>query len=173
MSSWSLHGWAIFCCTVASLGLIGALFAALAFTSGKGVFAFLNGSRAPTVIVVNGGGQYVQPPAKRGWGFGRFYGLFAAIFSGGPMLTLLVMGVVHLFWSSVAWTVAHWWVLPVVLVAALVVGVFWLLIRRDATSERQERAQLAALPAHAPAPPVAAQPIWTAPELERNWSERN
>ncbi len=128
----SLHHWAIFCCTIATLGLIGAAFASVGICFGKGALGFLNGSgRQPTVIVVNGSGQYLAPPHKRTWGLGRTYLLFAAIFSGGPMLTLLIMAVVSLFWATVAWLQTNW-VLPVgVLLIALVVGAVWLLIVRD------------------------------------------
>jgi hypothetical protein len=169
-----LHHWAIFCCTVASLGLIGAFWVALAAAGGKGVFAFLNGSRTPTVIVVNPGGQYVQQKERSRRNFGRYWLLFAAIFSGGPMLTLLIMGANAAAWYVVDWLGRNWWVFPVVGVLALMGVAFALLIRRSAADDREKRAQLAALPTYAPARVVAAEPAvgWTLDPSTPQWSER-
>jgi hypothetical protein len=171
--SGDLHHWSIFCCTVATLGLFGAFWVALAAAGGKGIFAFLNANRAPTVIVVNGG-TYVPPPVKRRWGFGRIYLLCAAIFSGGPMLTLLLMGINHAAWYVLEWLGAHWWLLPIAAVLLLTVGATLFLARRAAADDRQERTQLAALPAHVPAPAVVAEPVvgWSMPALDHNWNER-
>jgi hypothetical protein len=171
--SGDLHHWAIFCCTVATLGLVGAFWVALAAAGGKGIFAFLNGSRQPTVIVVNGG-TYVPPPVKRHWGFARIWLLCAAIFSGGPMLTLLIMGVNAAAWYVFDWIGSHWWLLPIVAVLLLTVGAFVYLARRAAADDRQERTQLAALPAYTPAPAVSAEPVvgWSLPADAPQWSDR-
>jgi hypothetical protein len=171
--SGDLHHWAIFCCTVATLGLIGAFWVALAAAGGKGIFAFLNGSRAPTVIVVNGG-TYVPPPVKRHWGFVRIWLLCAAIFSGGPMLTLLIMGVNAAAWYVLDWIGAHWVLFLILGLLALIVGAVAMLIRRDAHTISQERTQLAALPAHVPAPAVAAEPLvgWSLDPNAPQWSDR-
>lgn len=168
-----LHHWAIFCCTVATLGLVGAFWVALAAAGGKGVFAFLNGNRAPTVIVVNGG-TYTPPSVRKTWGFARVYCLCAAIFSGGPMLTLLILGANHAAWYAVDWIGANLWVLALPAVAFLLVAAFVWLIRRDAATERQDRAQLADLPASVPAPTVTAQPAvgWSLDPSAQQWSER-
>lgn len=165
----NLHHWAIFCCTVATLGLVGAFWVALAAAGGKGVFAFLNGSRQPTVIVVNGG-TYTPPPMRKAWGFGRIYCLCAAIFSGGPMLTLLILGANHAAWYAVDWLSVNWWVLLIVSVAVLLVGAFWWLIRHDRQREADQWSELRALPAVVETPAVA--PIWTAPSMDTNWAER-
>lgn len=169
-----LYHWTIFCCVVASLGLVGAFIAATAATTGKGVFAFLNGSRTPTVIVVNAGGQYIQQPAKKRWSFGRYWLLFAAIFSGGPMLTLLIMGVTDLFWTVVGWIGANLWVLAIATVGAALVAAFAWLIRSDRLRDRQTHAQIAALPETVAAPIVTAQPVvgWSMPSDVGQWDQR-
>ncbi len=174
-----LHHWAIFCCTVATLGLVGAAFASVGICFGKGALGFLNGSgRQPTVIVVNGSGQYVQQPQKRTWGLGRTYALFAAIFSGGPMLTLLIMGANHAAWVVVDWIGDNPWALALPALLFLVVGASWWLIGHDRKRERDERAELHALPTFVQSGPDElnvttweAAPIWSAPVLDQNWSE--
>lgn len=168
-----LHHWTIFCCVVASLGLVGAFIAATAATTGKGLFAFLNGSRTPTVIVVNAGGQYVQQPAKKRWSFGRYWLLFAAIFSGGPMLTLLIMGVTDLFWTVVGWVGANLWVLLILAVAGVFVGGIAWLLRQERARDRETLAQLAALPETVAAPAVTAQPnVGWSLNYEGQWDQR-
>ena len=168
-----LHHWAIFCCLIASLGLIGAGFCSIGICFGKGALGFLNGSgRQPTVIVVNGSGQYVQQPQRRTWGLGRTYLLFAAIFSGGPMLTLLIMGANHAAWYVIDWLGRNWWVPVVVLVLALVVGAFAWLICRDARTVAQERARFAALTQKKSAPASPAQPLWEMPAIDGHWSNK-
>ena len=158
-----LHNWAVFCCTVATLGLIGAGILSVGICFGKGALGFLNGSgRQPQVIIVHEGGRYQPQPQKRTWGLGRTYLLFAAIFSGGPMLTLLLMAANSAAQAGVDWVAANWWVLLVVPVAVLLVGAFWWVIKHD----REQEPEPYGLPAVVEPQPVA--PMWTAPVVEGN-----
>lgn len=105
-------------------------------------------------------------------GVGRWFITFAAFLAGPWLLLMFAMTGTHYVVMLWHWTTHNWWVLALPAVALLLVAAFWYLIRRDAATERQDRAQLAALPASVPAPTVAAQPLWSAPVVEGNWSDR-
>lgn len=116
--------------------------------------------------------QVNQVTGVKEHGLGKWFVTFAAFLAGPWLLLMFAMTGTHYVVMLWHWIDANLWVLALPAVAFLLVAAFVWLIRRDAATERQDRVQLAALPASVPAPAVAAQPLWSAPAVEGNWSDR-
>ncbi len=98
-------------------------------------------------------------------GIFRWFLTFAAFLVGPWALLMVALTGTHYTLMMFSWLGRNWWLPLIIGVLGIVVLAFALLIRRDAHSDRQERAQLAALPQSAPMPAVALEAMWAMPQV--------